>query len=121
MAVSQVTVTQLAASEFVDTVNGATAVAVKASAGTLHYIEVDNSANAAVTYTKLWNATTGSVTVGTTAPDWVYMVPASVKIPFPVPGGVAFATALTVASLTTGGTAGTTAPSSAAIVRIIYA
>ena len=120
MTISSITLANLSANEFNDTVNGSTAVAVKASSGTLYHVECDNTANAAATYVKLWDLASGSVTVGTTAPDWVFKIPASVRITQPIPGGVAFGTALTVASLTTGGTAGTTAPSSATIVRIVY-
>ena len=106
---------------FNDTDNENTAVAVKASSGTVYMIEVDNTANAAITYVKLWDTAQGSVTVGTTAPVMIIPVAASAKITLAVPTGIAFATAITVASVTTAGTAGTTSPTSAAIVRIVYA
>ena len=55
----------------------ATAVAAKASSAVLYELELDNTANSAASYLKIYN--TGTVTVGTTVPDWVIMVPASVK------------------------------------------
>lgn len=96
-------------------------IAVKASSGTMYAIEIDNSAVAAVSYVKLWDVASGSVTVGTTAPNWIFAVPASVKKAFVMPGGIAFGTALTAACVAEAGTAGTTNPSSSVIVRIVYA
>lgn len=93
---------------------------VKGSAGTIYVIEVDNTANAAITYLKLFHLAT-AVTLGTTAPNGVFLVPASTNQVFcPVPG-LAFANGLQAACVTAGGTAGTTAPTSAVIVRIVYA
>jgi hypothetical protein len=97
-----------------------TKVAIDATSGTLHTIVVDNTANAAVTYLKLWNAASGDVTVGTTAPDWVFQISASVKKTIVFHDGEAYATALTAACVTTAGTAGTTGPTSNVIVEIIY-
>lgn len=85
-------------------------VDIAGSSGTLHAVEIDNTANAAITYVKLYND--ASPTVGTTAPDMILMVPASTKMTFHFPGGVAFSTAFSVAALTAGGTAGTTGPTS---------
>ena len=94
---------------------------VAAAAGTLYQIQIDNTGNAAVTYVKLYDAGAAAVTVGTTAPDWIFRVAASVSRTIPFPEGAAFATALSVAALTAGGTAGTTGPTSAVTVRIVYA
>jgi len=99
----------------VDSVTG-----VKASAGTLHHIIVDNTANAAVTYLKLWDVASGSVTLGTTSPDYVLKIPASVKRTIVFPEGLAFGTALSVAATTTGVLAGVTAPTSEVILTIVY-
>lgn len=98
-----------------------TIAAIKASAGTLYSIIVDNSANAAVSYLKLWDAASGSVTVGTTAPDWIIKIAASVKKTIVFPEGLAFATALSAACVTTAGTAGTTNPTSDVAVDAVYA
>ena len=105
---------------FQDTDNESTAIAIKASSATVYEIEVDNSANAAASYTKLWNVAVGSVTVGTTAPDMILYLAASASKTFVIPAGLVFGTALTVATVTTAGTAGTTNPTSSVIVRVVY-
>lgn len=108
------------ASLFIDTANGSTVVAVKASSAVIYQLELDNTANAAASYFKMFNVASGSVTLGTTVPDKVEMVPASTKITITIPGGVTYGTACSCASTTAGGTAGTTAPSSGFIVKIVY-
>ena len=120
MAVTQVTDTSLNSSLFQDTANQSTAIAVKASSTVVYYVEVDNTANAAASYTKIWNTASGSVTVGTTVPDIVIYAPASTLVKIPFMGGLTLGTATTVATVTAGGTAGTTNPSSSVIVRIAY-
>lgn len=98
-----------------------TKAAVDATSGTLHSIVVDNTANAAeVEYLKLWDVASGSVTVGTTAPDWVFKIPAAVKRTIVFHDGVAYGTALTAACVTTAGTAGTTNPTANVIVELIF-
>ena len=94
---------------------------VDSGAGVLHEIEIDNTLNAAVTYVKLWDGTAGSTTPGTTAPDFIFRVAAGVKRTFVIPEGAAYATALCVGAVTTPGTAGTTGPTSAVSVRILFA
>lgn len=106
------------ASLLVDTDAGGTAVAAKASSAVVYQIEVDNTANAAASYLKLYN--TGSPTVGTTVPDWVVMIPASVERNITIPEGLTFGTALSYACTTAGGTAGSTSPTSDVIVRMVY-
>ena len=94
--------------------------AVDASSGTLHSVVVDNTANAAAaTYLKMWDAASGSVTVGTTAPDYTIKIPAATKRTIIFHDGLAYGTALTAACLTTAGTAGTTGPTSDVIVEFI--
>lgn len=121
MSVSQITIdnpsglTEYINSD-VDVVSG-----VKASSGTIYNLIVDNTANAAVTYLKLWDVAVGSVTLGTTSPDYVLKIPASVKRVIHFPEGLAFGTALTVAATTTGLLAGATAPTSAVSLSITYA
>lgn len=119
MAVSNITITSLAASEFQDTANANAAVVVKGSSGTVYLIYVDNTATAALTYVKLYN-TAGAVTVGTTVPDWVFQITASIVQPIVFAPGIAFSAGLQVASVTAGGTAGVTSPSGSTIVRIVY-
>lgn len=121
MAVSNTSVAALSSAVlFVDTVSANTATSVKGSSTVIYSIEIDNTANAAASFTKLWNTASGSVTVGTTAPDAVFIVPASTKITIVFPGGVTFGTAVTEATVTAAGTAGSTSPSSSVIVRIVY-
>lgn len=119
MAVSQVTLADLAATLFQDTVNANVAITVKGSSGVISMIQVDNTANGAASYVKLYN-TAGAVTVGTTVPDDVILVPASTRIELVIPAGKTLGTGIQVATVTAGGTAGTTSPSSAVIVRIAY-
>ena len=123
MAVTNLVITSLAANEFQDTDNrvvGTAAVTVKGSAGTLYLLSADNTANGAqVTYVKLYDSA-GVITVGVTAPDWVFKVTAGITQPLVWAPGIAFSAGLQVVSVTTGGTAGTTANGSAVIVRIGY-
>lgn len=105
---------------FVDTANGSTVVAIKASSAVVYQLELDNTANGAASYFKLFNVASGSVTLGTTVPDWVVMIPASTSRTLVMPGGVTFGTALSCASTTAGGTAGSTAPSSSFAVKVVY-
>ena len=99
----------------------ATKDAVKASSGTLYALVLDNTANAAASYVKLWDVASGDVTVGTTAPDWIFKLPASTSVTFVIPAGEAFGTALTIACVTTAGTAGTTGPTSDVVAQLVYA
>lgn len=84
---------------------------------TLYCVVMDNSANGAATFVKLYND--ANPTVGTTAPSSVYKVPASSIRTVYVPSGIVYATALSFAAVTAGGTAGTTSPTSAVPVNII--
>lgn len=121
MAVTQTNMNDLAGSIlFTDTDNAGTVVGVKASSAVIYAIDIDNSANAATTFVKLWNVASGSVTIGTTPPDMIIPVPASTRLPIPIPSGITFATAVTVASVTAAGTAGSTGPTSDVIVRLVY-
>jgi len=110
---------------FTDTAMGAAVDAIKASSAVLNYIIIDNTANAgAASYVKLYNLASGSVTVGTTAPDEIIYVPAAVVITHVFFTGAAlgktFGTALSAVCLTAGGTAGTTPPVSSVIVTVSY-
>lgn len=119
MAVTNLVLTSLSANQFQDTANANAAVVVKVSSGTLHVLYVDNTANGAASFAKLYDSS-GAVTVGTTVPDWVVKVPAGVIVPVALIGGLAFANGLQVATVTVGGTTGTTSPTSAVVVRIAY-
>lgn len=125
MAITQVNVSSPANEIiFTDTALGALVDAVKASSAVVYSISVNNAANAAASYVKLWNVASGSVTVGTTAPDLIIYVPGLSTIvqnwfTLSAPG-ITLATAVSMACVTTGGTAGTTPPGSSVIVSLTY-
>lgn len=125
MPITQLTVATPAAEVlFNDTAIGATVDAVKASSCKVLWLLIDNSANVAPSYVKLFNLASGSVTVGTTVPDEVIYVPASSVISVPMFTGAnpgkTFGTALSAACVTAGGTAGTTPPVSSVPITIAY-
>jgi hypothetical protein len=126
MAITQVNVSTPANEIlFTDTAMGAVADAIKASSAVVNYLIIDNSANAAAaSYVKLYNLAAGSVIVGTTSPDEVIYVPAAAVITqayfTKAVLGKTFGTALAAACVTTGGTAGTSAPVSSVIVTVSY-
>lgn len=112
-------------SQYTDTAMGNTVDAVKASSTSLYQVVIDNSGNGgAAAYVKLYNLASGSVTIGTTVPDEVIFVPGGAIITQSFytksAPGKTFGTALTAACVTTGGTAGTVAPSNPVIASIIY-
>jgi hypothetical protein len=104
---------------------GTTVDAVKATSTTVYQVFIDNTANAgAPSYVKFFNLAQGSVVLGTTVPDEVIYVPAAARITqllytSAAPGKI-FATALSAACVTTGGTAGTVAPTSSVVVTVNY-
>jgi hypothetical protein len=103
---------------------GASVDAVKASSALVYSININNSANSVPSYVRLFNLASGSVIVGTTAPDSVLYVPANAVVSFAlftgVLAGITFGTALSACCVTTGGTAGVTAPLSSVAVTITY-
>lgn len=109
---------------FLDSACGNSADGVKSSSALVYSITVDNSANGSSVFVKLWNLTSGSVVIGTSAPDQIILVPGSSVVTQTyftgATPGVTFSTALSVACLTTGGTAGSTSPSSNVAVSINY-
>ncbi len=120
MAVSQVTLADLAATLFVDTVSANAAVVVKGSSGIIYMIQIDNSANAGeAEFVKLYNSS-GAVTVGTTEPDVVLIAPAAAVFELVIPSGLTLGTGIQVATTQAAGTGGTTSPSASLIVRIAY-
>lgn len=126
MAITQINITS-PSNEIIfnDSAMGATVDAVKASSASLYSISVNNTGNASSVYVKLYNLASGSVTVGTTAPDEILYVPASSIITqnYFTSGatpGKTFGTALSAACVTTGGTAGVTPPASNVSVTISY-
>lgn len=126
MAISIVTVASPANETlYNDTSMGNALDAIKASSALILWVQYDNTLNVAVpSYIKLFNAASGSVTLGTTAPDMViYAEPGKKDTVFFLSGanpGITFPTALTAACVTTGGTAGTSSPASAVPVTVAF-
>jgi len=121
MAVTSITIAQIASALlFTDTDQANSAVSVKGSSATIYEIEIDNTLNAAQdNYVKFYN-TAGAVTVGTTVPDMIIEVRQGVKRTIVIPDGFVFETGLAVATVTAGGTGGTTSPTSDVTVKIVY-
>lgn len=87
-------------------------------AATLFIVRVDNTANASqAVFTKLYNAL--APTVGTTAPDMVIRAPGGATVSLEIPEGVSFATGISYATVTAGGTGGITGPASDVIVDVV--
>ena len=126
MAITQIEVaTPAGLFVFQDSAMGNAADGIKASSTKVYSVAIDNSANGgAACYVKLWNLASGSVVVGTTAPDEIIYVPAGAVVTHYLYTGVTqgktFGTALSAACVTTAGTAGTVSPSSPVIVSISY-
>jgi hypothetical protein len=90
---------------------------VTGAAAVFFGVFIDNTANSAASYVKIYNH--AGPTVGTTDPDFVFICPASSTRQYTMAGGVALGTALSYACTTSGGTAGTASPSNAVLVRIL--
>ena len=121
MAISKIAMAQISGGNlFIDTVNADTVVDIKGSSTVIYSFELDNAANGADTYVKFWNAASGGVVLGTTAPDLCILVPASTAITLIYVTGVTFGTALSVAAVTTAGTAGVTPPTSNFAIKVVY-
>jgi len=86
-------------------------------AATIYALTIDNSANAAASYIKFYNVAVP--VVGTTDPDMIIMIPASTSRTIVFKGGNNFATSLSYAGLTAGGTAGVTGPTSDVIMSVV--
>lgn len=91
--------------------------AVKASAGTFGGYYVYNP-NATVAYIQVFDAASASVTVGTTAPDMIFGIPATGAANLEITNGVNMATAITLVCTTTA--TGSTAPGTGLDLTIFY-
>lgn len=109
---------------FTDTSMGSTVDGIKSSSAKVYSVTIDNTLNGVPSYVKLYNVVSGSVTVGTTSPDEVILVPASSSVTATYFTGAApgktFGTALSAACVTTGGTAGVSSPASSVQVSVNY-
>lgn len=108
---------------FTDSAMGNTADGIKSSSAVVYSVLINN-ANASPVYVKLFNLASGSVVVGTTAPDEIIYVPSSAIITHLLftanAPGKTFGTALSAICVTTGGTAGSSAPASNVSVTVNY-
>jgi len=89
---------------------------VTGTSGNFYLIDIDNTANGAVTYFKMYD--TAGPTIGTTEPDFVIKVAASSRRVFAATDGFAFS-ALSFICSTVGGRAQGSDPGSAVVVRIL--
>ena len=97
--------------------NGTAATNTTGAAGVLFFLQVDNTANSQDSYFKMFNNAT--VTVGTTVPDFVFMLPASASRAISFPLGIAFSAAFSHCCTTAGGTAGNTGPANPVVVTYV--
>ena len=96
-----------------------TPTAIKASAGVLYGLQIENTQGAAA-YIQIFNVATGSVTLGTTTPDLEILVAATSQKEVILPNlGVPFTTAISIASTT--GSKGSTGSSNGVHVHWQYA
>lgn len=101
------------------TANGTGENDVNGGAATLYGIRVDNTQNSTPVFLKLYNH--ASPTIGTTDPDLILKVKNGVTRRVMFPKGLAFATAISMACVTTGGTAGTTNPTNPVEASLLIA
>lgn len=94
-----------------------TAQQVKATVGTVGGWYIYNP-NPSATYVNFYNATSASVTVGTTNQQMVIPIPANAGANVEFGNGITFATAISISATTTGG--GNSAPATALEANIYY-
>ena len=98
---------------------------VVTSTAKLWSLEIDNTLNAIPVYVKLWWLPLASVTVGSTPPNSQYVGPASTKQAYtfsagPVMGDGGGTSFVTWACTLEPGTTGSTGPTAAVSVRMLY-
>ena len=86
----------------------------------LFQVKIDNSANSAKSYVKLYDNALSLVSVGTSEPDFILPVAAESTAEYSFFPGVFFDTGLVAACVTTAGKAGSSNPSSSVIVQFLY-
>ena len=96
--------------------NGTATKNLTGTTAMVYLVVLDNTANAAASYLKFYNNV--NPTVGTTDPDFIIMAPSTTKLTMHIPSGIAFSTALSIACVTAGGTAGVTNPTSSVLTYI---
>lgn len=83
---------------------------IASGAAKMTAVYVDNTGNANTVYVKFYDVAASSVTVATTVPASIILVPASTALQFSFTAGFKFSTAISYACVTAGGTGGTTSP-----------
>ena len=109
----------VSSASWTDTAATATEVEVSSSSINIHQVRIDNTANSTKLYLKLYNLAASSLTVGSNSPESILCVEAGSSVEYSFEPGMAFGTALCYAVVTTGGTAGVTAPATAITVEIL--
>lgn len=100
----------------VETAAGSAAnINVLGVSASIYMVEVDNTANSAASYLKIYNNAAPSV--GSTAPDVILMASASSVLRVVYPGGLVMPI-LSFACVTTPGNGGAASPNNPVIVRI---
>ena len=94
-----------------------TSINLTGSSTLIDQITIDNTANSAITYLRLFNNATP--TSGGNNPDIIFPCAASSTADYTIDPGVTFATALSVAVAQEAGTGGATAPSNSVTVVIL--
>ena len=90
---------------------------VTGAAGNIYQIDIDNTANADNSaFLKIYDD--AAPVVGTTPPDHIMKVPVSQRRGMVIPDGLAF-NDLSFAVVISGGTSGTTGPTSSVIVKMV--
>ena len=84
-------------------------------------IVIDNTNNTSAMYLKFYDvASGGSVTVGTTNPDFIFPVSASSTVQYTMQPGAFFDLGIAFACVNPPGTGGTTSPTNDVSVKILY-
>jgi len=91
---------------------------VTGASGSLYLLYANNTANSNAIYIKLYDSVETPV-VGTTVPDYVFMIDASSSQQIVMTAGTAFANGISYTAVDSGGTAGTTAPSTPLTVWMV--
>ena len=100
-----------------DDANATAQNAVTGAAGKIYMLEIDNSNNPAeAVYLKIYD--NPAPVVGTTAPDFIFKMPANQNQPIACPGGLDFTT-LSFAVTTSPGTSGSANPSNPVTVKMV--
>ncbi len=122
MAVGNVTLrAPLGTAVWSDTAATNSLVDVNASGTSIFHVEIDNTANTAVTYVKLFDSASGSVTLATTEPDIVISCAAGVKEYMTIPTAISTSSALCyIATSTLSNSATQAAPTTAIGLTISY-